>query len=179
MYSTASYETVVLAHVSGQLEQVFEQMRDFGREPESLGDPALLAERMVASIPRASTLNLELGPFYTTSSLTKWLGVSRQYVHELGRQKRILSLVTADQHRVYPAFQFGLKGALLPELATITRILEVSLEPRMIGMWLVTEKPALDGTAPAEWLKTNDDPNAVVRLAEHYAEVVVGESPQR
>ena len=139
-----------------------------------LGNPKLLAERMVSSIPRTSATNLECGPFYTTQSLTRWLGVTRQYVHELVRQRRIIGVYTADHHKMYPAFQFGKRGATLPGLSEILHVLDDVLEPRAITMWFVTPQPELKNTSPAEWLRSGHDVAPVLESADMYAHITLG-----
>lgn len=162
------YESELLAEISAQLGQVFKQLAQHGQSHTKLGDPRIVAERMINSIPKTSSLNAELGPFFTTSSLTKWLCVSRQYIYELTKQKRILSFTTADGHLLYPAFQFGLRGAYMPELPRVIAELEPHLDQRSIILWLVTPQPDLADNTPADWLKAGKDPESVIGAAEGY-----------
>lgn len=168
MNSTRAYEKDLTEALLTRLSGVFERLAAFDKDPESLGEVSVIADRMVASIPQSNSLNLELGPFYTTSALTKWLGVTRQYVFELTKQKRILALTTADRHRVYPAFQFGIRGATLPGLPKAITALSPIVEPRTIGMWLVTGQPELDGLTPAAWLQDERPTKAVEICAKRY-----------
>lgn len=173
--STATeYERALTVAVLGRLNTVIAELRESGLDERSLGEPVQLAERMVASIPRVDPFNLELGPFYTTSSLTKWLEVSRQYIHELTRQRRILALSTADNFKVYPSFQFSLKGAMMPHLADVLTVLEQHLEPWTQAMWFVTEKEELHGRTPAQWLMGGGEAAPVVQSAREHMELFAG-----
>lgn len=160
--NTAEYKSDLLAAIEIRVDAIFATMESNGRSVETLGDVGVLADRVVASIPKVSAINDELGPFYTTASLTKWLGVKRQYVHDLVRQNRVASLITADGHKIYPSFQFGTKGALLPHLPDLLGILEDNVEKPTRIIWLVTPQVELNGATPAEWLRA-ERPFATVR----------------
>jgi hypothetical protein len=138
------------------------------------GDTDLTALRMVASIPQMDPFNDRLGPFYTTASLTKWLGVSRQYVHEITKQRRLLVLTTADGFNVYPSFQFNLRGSALPHLPALISALETHLEPWTQAMWLITKSDELDGLTPASWLMGGGSVDAAVSAAEGYKDLLNG-----
>ncbi|WAC50234.1 hypothetical protein [Frigoribacterium sp. SL97] len=177
MNQISDYKKELIDAIAERLDSVFDNLEESGREPRNLGDIAVLADRVVAGIPRSSPINLELGPFYTTASLTRWLGVTRQYVHELVRQRRILSLTTADRHKVYPSFQFGGKGAVLPHMPELVAIFENQLEPATQAMWLVTPNGDLGGETPAKWLRHGRPSKAVIASARKYVSKVDGDDP--
>ncbi|QNE48660.1 hypothetical protein F1C58_16515 (plasmid) [Glaciihabitans sp. INWT7] len=168
MHTGEAFKTELLSAIDEKLELVVARMGREHRDISELGDVGVLADRVIASIPRVSSSNLELGPFYTTASLNKWLEVTRQYVYELSRQRRILVLETSDRVKVYPAFQFGLRGALLPHLPAVLKILDEQLEPTTQAMWLITPQTDLDGLTPARWLRAGRDGKAVLASARRY-----------
>lgn len=149
-------------------------VRGAGLAEDSLGSPADLAVRMVAAIPRSDPFNMELGPFYSTVSLAKWKGVTRQYIYELVKQRRILSLTTADERKVYPAYQFGPKGADMPHLASILDVLSENADPWAQAMWFVTSSAALDDMTPSEFLRRGGDGAAAVRAARQSMTIFAG-----
>ena len=168
MAASNEFESKVLAELGIQLAQVCRQLSAHGKKPEILGDPRSIAARMMNSIPKSSPTNSEIGPSYTTASLTKWLCVTRQYIYELTKQKRILSFTSADGHLLYPEFQFGLRGAYLPGLSKVIAVLEPFLDPRSIILWFVTPQPDLKALSPAAWLKLGKDVSQVIWVAESY-----------
>jgi hypothetical protein len=167
--NTAEYKRELLRAIEARVDAIFDTMESSGRDAETLGDVSIVADRLVASIPKVSAINTELGPFYTTASLSKWLGVKRQYVHILVRQNRVASLNTADGHRIYPSFQFGTKGALLPHMPELLKILEENLEKPTRIIWLVTPQLELGGATPAEWLRAECPFETVRALAANYS----------
>jgi hypothetical protein len=172
----ATFCDELMTELSSRIERLVLSLTAAGHDAYTLGAPADLADHMVASIPRSDPLNLEIGPFYTTASLTRWMGVSRQYVLELVKQRRILSLTTADNHKVYPSRQFGLRGAPMLHMADILAILDPFIDPWTEAMWLVTPSEALGDRTPIEHLAENRGHEAVL-LAAHQSVQIFGGQP--
>jgi hypothetical protein len=172
--ATTDFERELIDAVTCRIRMLTADVREAGVDERALGDVEEIADRMIASIPRAHPLNLELGPFYTSMSLSKWMGVTKQYLHELVRQRRILALTTADNHKVYPSFQFGLSGSPLSGLAAVLGVLDRELEPWTEAMWLVTRNAALKNATPVDWLKDGGDLAVVVLSANQSLQVFAG-----
>lgn len=117
-----------------------------------------LADRMVAALPDPATAALDdaVGPFYDTSGLSRWLGVSRQAVHKrIG--KTLLAVHTEENDILYPAFQFTEHGDTLPHLMDAVRELSTGLTDEWaIAMWLNTPVADLDGRSITECLKAGE-----------------------
>jgi hypothetical protein len=165
-----------MSALSERLDEMIDRLGAAGRDSDSLGEVAAIADQMVAAIPRTSPHNLQLGPYYTTKSLALWLGVSRQYILEVTKQRRYISTTTADGHRVYPSFQFGAKGAPIRELPRILTILDRHLTPATSALWLASPNYELGGMTPAAWILASRDVETVIVIAERYMELFDGES---
>ena len=168
MDHSTQFEAEFRRQVDLNLDAVFDRVKLVNADVKKWGDPRLLADQVTSAIPYIDPNNIDAGPFYTTSSLTKWLKVTRQYVFELTRQRRIISLTTNEGHRIYPAFQFGTKGSLIPDLPAVVRELDFYVEPATLALWFVTPQLMLGGMTPIEWLHAGKDHMQVVRTARMY-----------
>jgi len=74
--------------------------------PEAFGDPEAIADAMVAALPLGHPFDEAAGPFYDTAGLARWLGISRQAVHQRSGRRAILGCPLADDTTVYPVWQF-------------------------------------------------------------------------
>jgi hypothetical protein len=175
LYRDSAFHSALMEALSERLDDMIDRLGTSGRDANSLGDAAEIADRMVAAIPWTSPHNLQLGPYYTTKSLATWLGVSRQYILEVTKQRRFISMTTADGHRVYPSFQFGTKGASIRELPRILAILERHLSPATSALWLASANDDLNAMTPAAWILAGRDEKVVIVLAERYMELFAGE----
>jgi hypothetical protein len=120
--------------------------------------PQEAAERMLSTLPVAAVHDdadwgSAVGPFYTTTSLANWKGVSRQYVHRQMQERRILGMKTADVI-VYPSFQFDEKAVPLPHLVEVLSALDPDGRDAWgSALWLNTKARRLDGRSPADLLR--------------------------
>ncbi|MDR1712297.1 MAG: hypothetical protein LBR58_10685 [Propionibacteriaceae bacterium] len=113
-----------------------------GRDLKAVGPLDAVVTRMVASIPEASRWSQTVGPVYTTRGLSKWLGISRQAIHQFVQQKSILRLTTADGVAVYPAFQFDDSGRRLPGLREVVAALASGVDDAWTwAAWLNAQLP--------------------------------------
>ena len=117
-------------------------------------DPRDIAERMIATVPRENPFNDTIGPFYDTAGLTNWLNVQKQRLTTLRQQRRLLAIKTTKNRIVYPAFQFGAGGELLPHLSEVLAVLEpVMKNPLSLARWLNTPAERFDGMSAAAALR--------------------------
>ncbi|KRE81427.1 hypothetical protein ASG86_12930 [Arthrobacter sp. Soil764] len=106
-----------------------------------------------------------VGPFYDTTGLKNWLGVSRQALEKKLGAGKLLGCLTSDRVRLYPVWQFTESGSLLPGLSDVLVELKHGTEDGwIIAAWLTTPVEELGGTA-AEWLTARRDPAPVIELA--------------
>ena len=125
---SSEYQKVLLAALAEAVLKV----------DESAGRVDDVAARMIASIPRSSPWDEAIGPFYETAALATWLGLTRQRIHQLASSNDILALKTGDgKTTLYPAWQFGRQGEMLPGLREVLTILQPALDsPWTVAGWL-------------------------------------------
>jgi hypothetical protein len=166
------YVAEVSAHVSAELSRVVDDLRSNGQSPDTLGDPDVLAARMIGVVPQPSPWS-ELGPFYSTTGIARVLGgVSRQAVEERRRRRTILALRTADGVWVYPAFQLDERNRVVRGLADVL----VRFRPQtpddewMVASFLAAPQPAFGGRTVVDHLRDGGDLADALTLADERAE---------
>ncbi len=159
------YPEQVAELVFRQLGELETRYAEGGRSLKELGSPEELAERMVATVPEPSPWG-ELGPFYSTSKVTKLLGgVSRQAIADRRKRGTLLGLRTADGVWVYPAFQFDDHHVVLNGLPEMLRILRTSeVDEWTLASWLTSPMRSLGDRSPIDWLRRGEDREILLTL---------------
>ncbi|BBZ09330.1 hypothetical protein MDOR_34990 [Mycolicibacterium doricum] len=170
MTDIAAYERQVMRAVNTRLHAHLARAGEANIDPEVFGDPDDLAEAMVAALPHSHVFDEIAGPFYDTAGLTRWLGITRQALHQRAAKNAILACPLADGSTVYPAWQFLPDGATLPSLAEVLGILGDGDDPWMVALWLRAPSALLDGERPSDWLRDGGDPQPVLAMARDTAE---------
>lgn len=141
-------------------------------DPQSLrllGPAREVAESWAEQLPLTpSPLEDLAGPFYDTSSLRRWLGVTRQALDSRARSASILVLTTGDGTRVYPAWQWRADQSTVPHLGEVLRLLLAGArDPWTAALWMTSPLDWGDGVAlPAwRWLAEGNDPSPVLNQA--------------
>ena len=162
---TITAETAADALADAVRRRVAERQRELraqGRELE-LGDLDDLAERMMAALPSVHPLDQPLGPFYDTSGLITWLGISRQALFDRVRRGTVLACRTADGHLVYPSLQFGRNGAVRPGVIdAVGAFARRGVDGWAIGAWLTTPSPLFEGHSAVDFLVVHRSSAAAV-----------------
>ncbi|MEO8828636.1 hypothetical protein [Lapillicoccus sp.] len=150
--NSAALDTLVEL-VSSQLADRVEDLGRQGRTLRSLGDLDELATRMVAALPTVHPWDSELGPFYDTNGLSRWLGVTRQALADRVKRGTLLACRTADSHLLYPVLQFDRVGQVRPGVIEAVGILtRAGADGWAIGTWLTTASVAFDGESVVDYL---------------------------
>jgi hypothetical protein len=153
------FTTDVLGEVAKDLEALMREVEAAGVEPETLGTPAEVARRMIATIPQPSPWAKVLGPVYTTSGVRGLLGgITRQAVDDRVARGTLFALTTADRHRVFPAFQFDDRNEPLAGLAELIAPLRPLADDWMVASWLTQPAAELNRRSPVVWLRERRDP---------------------
>ncbi|MGN6160229.1 MAG: hypothetical protein ACTHOG_00845 [Marmoricola sp.] len=106
-------------------------------------DASWVAAAMLDAIPATHPFE-ELGPFYDTAGVCRWLGISRQALHQKVKAHQILGLTTGDGQRIYPAWQFAPDGRPLTGLVDLLRTLSpAAADPWTVAVWLTRTVPEL------------------------------------
>ncbi len=161
--NSAALDTLV-GLVSAQLGNRVEDLGRQGRTLRSLGNLEELATRMVAALPSVHPWDIELGPFYDTTGLIRWLGVTRQALADRAKRGTLLACRTEDNHLLYPVFQFDRVGQVRPgvieAVGTLTR---AGADGWAIGAWLTTASGAFDGDSVVDYLVLHHGSSEAVR----------------
>jgi hypothetical protein len=104
-----------------------------------------------------------VGPFLDLAGLHQLTGLDTHEIHARAASGEILEVVTRDQARLYPAFQFGAGGGLLPGLPQVLRYLSpISDDLWDVALWLATPSALFDGLCAADMLQAGDTARVLV-----------------
>jgi len=166
----SALEQQILRSVSLKVHDRLRKAAESQVGPEAFGDPEAIADAMVAALPLGHPFDEAAGPFYDTSGLGRWLGISRQAVHQRADRHAILGCPLEDGTTVYPVWQFLDTGATLPGLTEVLTVLSAGGDdPWMAALWLSAPNGQLDGATPAQWLRDGGDPAPVLAAARRTA----------
>lgn len=120
--------------------------------------PETLASRMLHSVPNVESSGKNMwdeaiGPFFDTTGLRRWKGVTRQRLDTLRKSNRLIALTSADNKLLYPEFQFGRAGELLPHLDEVLPALRRSYNDWDAALWLNTPSDHWTGKTAAQVLR--------------------------
>jgi hypothetical protein len=159
---------LLLSSVVGALARRLESVSE---EDLAQINPEQVAERVAALIPAPHPF-AQLGPFYPTRAVTKWLGMTRQALDQRVRARKMLGCPTADGgQRVYPVWQFTNDGHLIPHLAAVLNSLHEGIDdPWTWATWLATPVPGrFEGKPAYQWLAAGRDAEPVLVQARRTA----------
>jgi hypothetical protein len=160
-----AYRDEVIGAVTARLRSRLDELTAGGVALETLGSPEHIADQLSAALPASRhAYDLQLGPFYDTTGLTRWLGVSRQALADRVRRGSLLACRTQDGHLVYPAFQFDGSGSIRAGLAPVLKIF-AGHDGWLVASWLITATEALEGSSAIDWLALGRDQVVVASLA--------------
>ncbi|MFM7127653.1 MAG: hypothetical protein ACKOA6_14945 [Actinomycetota bacterium] len=156
-------ETVVQA-LRERLRQV---STSSGESLESVLGPAEeLAARVAAVVPQAHPLSAAIGPVYRQAGLAKACGVTRQAVNEWVRSRKVLSLTTADDVVVIPAYQFDRHLKPYSGIGQILQILTSEVvDEWTLASWLTAPQARYHSESVLD-LIARGETTIAVRLAE-------------
>jgi hypothetical protein len=144
---------------------------DFASELRSLlGDAPIdrMAVRRAARLAAAEQAWVSrLGGMWDTGDVVAVLGVSKQRVSALVKQRRLIALPRGGRLE-FPAWQFaGTSSADRACLAGAhaTLVSDGGIDPWSAGSWLLTAHPELDDRDPVDWLRSGGDPERVLLAA--------------
>lgn len=110
-----------------------------------------------------------IGPVYSTTGLTRRLGVSRQALNARVQRHTLLGIPADDGGTVFPAFQFAdpdRPTRVLPGIKGVIGALTAAGASAMtVALWCTAPADRLAGATPAAWLREGGEPGVVVALA--------------
>ena len=106
---------------------------------------------------RVSPIATRVGPLFDFAGLRRLTSWTPDEIMRRCESHSLLSLVTADNATVFPAFQFK-RDQTHPGLSELLRVLLASgVDTWTVALWLVTGHEELSGTAPIRWLQDEPD----------------------
>jgi hypothetical protein len=170
--SVQDFRSGLLQALTREVDSRLDEISRRGGDVTTLGDPVDLAERMVASLPVAAhPFDVELGPFYDTTGLSRWWSVTRQALADRVRRGTLLACRTADGHLVYPAFQFARDGSVRPGIAEAVSVFARSgVDGWTAAVWLTTPSPVFDGDSAVDHLVVHRASSAAIGAVVRQAE---------
>jgi hypothetical protein len=170
MTDLGSFEREIMRSVGQKVHDRLRKASEAQLGPEAFGDPEDIADAMVAVLPLGHVFDEVSGPFYDTSGLSRWLGISRQALHQRVARHAVLACPLADGGVVYPTWQFLDNGATIPSLAEVLDTLSGGTDDAwMIALWMRAPSEDLEGQPPSEWLRQGHDPQQVIAMARQAA----------
>ena len=99
-----------------------------------------------------------MGPFYDAAGVRALTRLTPTELASCVAAGDVLEVITSDGAPLYPTFQFGPRGELLPALRILTQILFPTSDDLWdVALWLVTPSAAFDGKNASELLKAGKD----------------------
>jgi hypothetical protein len=87
-----------------------------------------------------------IGALYDANGVLKLTKLSKTALRDRLAALEILAVTTVDGDVLFPAFQFGDDGKLLPAAATVTHLLEpIADDSWDVALWLNTRTSRFDG----------------------------------
>jgi hypothetical protein len=158
-------ERALVTRVSALVTERARLLAAQGRTLGDLGDLDDLAARMVSALPTQHPYDEPLGPFYDTTGLVSWLGVSRQAVADRVRRGTLLACRTQDGHLVYPAWQFARDGAVRPGVVeAVGEFARRGADGWSTALWLTTPSDVFGGQSAVDYLVVHRASRAAVQL---------------
>lgn len=92
-----------------------------------------------------------VGPVFLLEDVMRMLGMSEEQVIQEVKENRILALDTADEHLVFPEWQFK-EGKSLPHLEEVLTPLREVMSAWGAVLWMSGKTPELEDLSAKEWL---------------------------
>lgn len=104
----------------------------------------------------------KVGPFFDDIGVMNVAALTTDELQTSRHFGDILALEVDDHDFLYPTFQFGDRGELLPRLRDVVQVLRPSMSDEWdIALWLRTASNRLDGRSPARLLQLGQAPIAI------------------
>jgi hypothetical protein len=161
-----SFENRIVDALRSRIHKQLGSMAAADMDLSSIGAPEELADSMAAVLPASHLFDELIGPFYDTSSLRKWLGISRQRLNQRVQRHQLLACPLEDDGNVYPTWQFGTNGTVIPGIQEVLSILsEGTNDSWQRALWFSAPSAQLSYLSPKDWLLKGRRLGPVIELA--------------
>jgi hypothetical protein len=128
-----------------------------------------VAQRMLRAVPHEDVTmaawNEIIGPFYDTTDLMEWFGVSKQAISKrIG--KTLLAVHALNGEVRYPSFQFLDDGRVIPNLLSVCQKLgDAGVDEWGQAQWVNSSFAPLGGRTVAQMLASDNEEDVVTAVA--------------
>ncbi|PZU04715.1 MAG: hypothetical protein DI630_00955 [Gordonia sp. (in: high G+C Gram-positive bacteria)] len=165
MFTLAEQERQLLQLVTESVHKAFAHARAVGIPAEVFANVEAIARSMAAALPSSHIYDQLIGPFYDTSGLTQWWGVSRQAVAKSVAAGTIIACRLDGGGWVYPTWQFTDSGTVHPDLITLWSTLRGAADPWTCATWLRSPQSDLDDRTAVDWVVAGHPLEPALKLA--------------
>ncbi|MFI6432917.1 hypothetical protein [Rhodococcus oryzae] len=152
MSTLSEQERKLLDLLTRSVHRTFADARAAGVPAEVFDDVESIARSMSAALPTSSVYDQLVGPFYDTTSLTQWWGVSRQAIAKAADVGTVIACRLDGGGWVYPTWQFTDLGTVYPHLITLWATLRGAADPWTCAVWLRSPQSELGDRSAADWI---------------------------
>lgn len=152
MTTFAEQERKLMDILTRRVHQTFADARAAGVPAEVFDDVESIARSMTAALPSSHVYDQLVGPFYDTTGLTQWWGVSRQAINKAVAVGTVIACRLDGGQWVYPTWQFTDSGSVHPHLITLWQTLRTAADPWTCALWLRSPQPDLGDRTAADWI---------------------------
>jgi hypothetical protein len=109
----------------------------------------------------------KIGPLYEIAGIAHWLDLKVEEIEKLRIDGYLVSVY--DEHGdsfLFPAWQFGISGKLLPHLKEVVDMLKVKLvrSPDEVALWLATKRKSFGGTTAYHCLRNGQIDRVLIEV---------------
>lgn len=165
MSTLAEQERKLLELLTHSVHRTFADARVHGVPAEVFADIEAIAASMTSALPTGHIYDQLVGPFYNTSGLTQWWGVSRQAVAKAASTRAVIACQLDGGRWVYPTWQFSDSGTVYPDLLTLWSTLCAEADAWTCATWLRSPLAVLDDRSSVQWVAEGRSIEPVLELA--------------
>ncbi len=165
MNTLAEQERKLMDLITRRVHQTFAYARAAGVPADVFDDVESIARSMVAALPTSHVYDQLVGPFYNTTGLTQWWGVSRQAVNKAVVANTVIACRLDAGQWVYPTWQFRASGTVHPHLITLWKTLRVAADPWTCAVRLRSPQSELGNRSAADWIAGGHPHESALALA--------------
>ena len=152
MSTLAEQERNLMDLLTRRVQQAFADARAAGVPAEIFDDVESIARAMAAALPTIHISDRLVGPFYDTTGLAQWRGVSRQAINKAVAAGTVIACQRDGGQWVYPTWQFTDTRTVHPHLITLWSTLRGAADPWTCAIWLRSPQPQLGDRSAADWV---------------------------
>ncbi|WP_377449716.1 hypothetical protein [Rhodococcoides fascians] len=165
MSTLGEQERKLLDLLTRTVRRTFADARASGVPADVFADVEAIARSMTSALPTSHIYDQIVGPFYDTSGLTQWWGVSRQAVSKSVSTGAVIACQLDGGGWVYPTWQFTDSGAVYSDLLTLWSTLRAAADAWTCATWMRSPIADLDDRSAAQWVAEGRRIEPVLELA--------------